>query len=128
VAAVDILEGSFHDVGQDADMDEVALDFAVFDFVEMDNHRSQTTLEYFVYMETALNRIPLAIAAHCATEAVEEVGQKDGLDTPLGKMLVKRMTIVLGWMFGRRLQRMIVSKYLLRCPSLDRSDWGGRFL
>jgi hypothetical protein len=91
VAAVDILEGSFLDVGQDVDMDVVALGFAVFDFVEMDNHRSQTTLEYFVYMGTALNRIPLAIAAHCATEAVVEVGQKDGLDRPLGKMLEKRM-------------------------------------
>lgn len=85
-----ILEGSCHGVGQDVDMDEVVLGFVVFDSREKYNHRSQTRLEYFVYMGTALNRTPLVIEDHCVTVVVEEVGQKGGLDRLLGKMLVKR--------------------------------------
>jgi hypothetical protein len=71
-------------------MDEVVLGFVVFDSREKYNHRSQTRLEYFVYMGTALNRTPLVIEDHCVTVVVEEVGQKGGLDRLLGKMLVKR--------------------------------------
>jgi hypothetical protein len=56
----------------------------------MDSCRSQMTLEYFAYMEIALNTTLLGIEGHCAMEAEGEVGQKDGLDSQLGKMLVKR--------------------------------------
>ncbi len=38
------------------------------------------------------------------------------------------MAVVLGWLFGSRLERMIVSKCLLGSSGLDRSDWGGWFL
>jgi len=38
------------------------------------------------------------------------------------------MAVVLRRVFGGSLQRMIVSKALLRCPSMDRSDRVGWFL
>ena len=95
VAVVDMLGGSCHGVGQDADMDEVVLGFVVFDSEEKDSHHSRTRLGYCGYMGTALNRTPLVIEGHCVTVVVEEVGQKGGLDTLLGKMLVKRKDQIL---------------------------------
>jgi hypothetical protein len=95
VVVVDMIGGSCHGVGQDADMDEAVLDFAVFDLEEKDSYRSRTRLGYFGYMETALNRTPLVIEAHCVTVVVKEVGQKAGLGTLLGKKLVKRKDQIL---------------------------------
>lgn len=107
VAVVDMLGGSCHVVGQDADMEEVVLGFVVFDFGEKDNHRSQTT---------ALNTNPPAIEDHCVAVVVEEVGQKSDLDRFLDKMLVKRKDQIL---YGCSLG-MDVSLQLAEDDSLER--------
>lgn len=90
MAVVDVLGCSCHGVGQDSYMDEVAVGFVGFGLGERDIHRSQRRLEYFLYMRTELNRTPRVNEDRCATEAVEGVGRKDGLDRLLGRMLVKR--------------------------------------
>lgn len=95
VAAVDMPGGSCHDVEPAEGTDEVELGFAVSDFEGMDSHRSQTTLGYFAYTVTVLNKTPLVIEDHCLTVVAEEVGQIGVLDRLLGMMLAKRKDQIL---------------------------------